>query len=117
MSVTRTTGLTVRVRASALQDAVHAFQNNLETKHRIEFDKQLSAAGNVGDASTVINLVMKLDQTARESKGRCFGSRLHFILESVNKFSRVVSTFVSSNPETAALVGGSVQFTLLVRVV
>jgi hypothetical protein len=115
MSVVRATGLAVRVSPSDLQDALSDFQSKLGIEDRVEFDKQVPVPGSPPDAAAVINLVTILDQANRERKGRCFASRLHVILESINQFSLVVSTFVSSNPATAALVWGSVQFTLVVR--
>jgi hypothetical protein len=114
MSVTRASGLAVRVSSSDLQDALNDFQSKLETADRIEFNKQLPGIGASPDASAVINLVTKLDRANRARKGRCLASRLHVILESINQFTLVVSTFVSSNPAIAALVWGSVQFTLVV---
>jgi hypothetical protein len=110
MAVTRATALAVRTNKNALQDALLDFQNRLGKEDRKDFDAQAS----IPDASAVINLVTKLDKANRDRKGRCFASRLHVVLESINQFSLVVSTFVSSNPATAALVWGSVQFTLLV---
>ena len=43
----------------------------------------------------------------------CFLARLQYLLESVNSFATVVDTFVSSNPNTAALIWGSVKLALL----
>jgi hypothetical protein len=114
MSVVRATGLAVRVSPSDLQDALNDFQSKLETADRLEFNKKLPVLGASPDASAVINLITKLDQANRARKGRCLASRLHVILESINQFTLVVSTFVSSNPPIAALVWGSVQFTLVV---
>lgn len=50
-----------------------------------------------------------------QSAGRPdFASRLSTVLQSVQAFSTVVETFVSSHPEIAALVWGSVKLTMLV---
>ncbi len=49
-------------------------------------------------------------------RSRCVSSRLFGILQSVQDFSTIADTFVSSHPEIAALVWGTVKFTILVCV-
>ena len=56
----------------------------------------------------------QLDRDNQLRKGRGIASRLYSILQSMQTFSTVVDTFVSSHPEIAALVWGSVKLTMLV---
>lgn len=94
-----------------LNHALEEFRNKLSASDRA----QLQAKAAAPDASSVVNLVTELNAKSAQRRGRCVAARLSRFLQSVEQFSRVVSTFVSSNPAIAALVWGSVQFTLLVR--
>ena len=62
----------------------------------------------------VIRLTTEIDAQQAQSCQRCIGTRLQYLLESVQNFSSIVDTFVSSNPNTAALVWGSVKFAMLI---
>lgn len=72
-----------------------------------------SAHGGVPDGSAVLALTAEIDESAK-GRGQCFAMRIMHFLESVQQFSAVVDTFVSSSPRIAALVWGSVKFALLV---
>ncbi|KAL8944837.1 MAG: hypothetical protein Q9211_000444 [Gyalolechia sp. 1 TL-2023] len=69
--------------------------------------KQLYAAGRP-DAMAAINLTTLIDRDCSDHRRQCMGPRLITFLESVQQFSAVVDTFVSSHPEFAALVWGGV---------
>lgn len=75
--------------------------------------KQLYAQGPL-DAMAAINFTTLIDRDCTAHRRRCMGLRLITFLESVQQFSGVVDTFVSSHPEFAALVWGGVKLTLLV---
>lgn len=64
------------------------------------------------DASAAIKLTTAIDSSSRLR--HCLGQRLMTFLESVQHFSGVVDTFVSSRPELAALVWGGVKLALIV---
>ncbi|KAE9576603.1 hypothetical protein CGMCC3_g7353 [Colletotrichum fructicola] len=67
------------------------------------------------DAGQVIAFTAGLDVVDPNRRGRSIATRLHSILETVQRFSEVVGIYVSSHPEIAALVWGSVRlaFTVL----
>lgn len=66
------------------------------------------------DASAVITLTVDIDRENHNRRSRCVGARLITFLESVQQFTTIVDTFVSSNPNIAALVWGGVKVALLV---
>lgn len=74
----------------------------------------MSAIAAVPDAAAVIKFTEELDSENAKRRTRCVATRMFTILESVQQFSAIVDTFVSSNPKIAALVWGSVKLALLV---
>ncbi|KXJ93423.1 hypothetical protein Micbo1qcDRAFT_203500 [Microdochium bolleyi] len=60
------------------------------------------------DVDKVMVFTVELDQKAKSMKGRSVATRLHAVLEAMFLFTTMVDTFVSSHPEVAALVRGSV---------
>ncbi|EEY23650.1 predicted protein [Verticillium alfalfae VaMs.102] len=95
---------------TSLEYAVKDFQSILTDQQR----SKLNQIGTIRDAETVITFTAQLDMANQLRKGRGVASRLHPVLESVQAFSTVVGTFVSSHPEIAALVWGSVKLAMLV---
>lgn len=95
----------------ALQDAVDDFQSILTQGQR---DK-VGHIGAIRDAETVMIFTAQLDRENQNNMGRGISSRLISVLQSVQTFSTVIDTFVSSNPKIAALVWGSIKLTMLVR--
>ncbi|KAI0976277.1 hypothetical protein F4678DRAFT_482490 [Xylaria arbuscula] len=93
-----------------LQDAVNEFRSVLDEEQRRELDKLKP----VPDTDAILVFTAKLDATDRNRRGRSFASRLHTILLAVRNFCSIVDTFVSSHPEIAALIWGSVRLTMLV---
>lgn len=95
---------------AALQLAVRDFQNMLTEEER----GKLGRIGAAREAETVLIFTAQLDHENQLKRGRGVAGRLQPVLQSVQSFSTVVGTFVSSHPEIAALVWGSVKLTLLV---
>jgi len=93
-----------------LEDAVEDFQSILTDDQR----QRLEGIGAVRDTDTVITFTAQLDYDCRSRKDRSIASRLYSVLQSVQAFATVVDTFVSSHPEIAALVWGSIKLTMLV---
>ena len=91
--------------------AVNDFQNSLNGTQQAEL---LAIHGATPpDANAVLAFTAEVDRTHQRRQSRCVASRLHGTLQSVQQFTDVVSTFVSSNPAIAALVWGSIRFTIL----
>ncbi|RYP63461.1 hypothetical protein DL771_009254 [Monosporascus sp. 5C6A] len=93
----------------ALKDAIQDFQSILSKDQRTT----LQNIKIVPDADAVITFTAQLDYSNRSRKGHSIASRLHSVLQSVREFSTIVDTFVSSHPEIAALVWGSIKLTML----
>ncbi|KAH7311613.1 hypothetical protein B0I35DRAFT_514361 [Stachybotrys elegans] len=95
-----------------LQNAIQDFQNGLSPEHR---DRLRAAcdSGAAPNAQDVAVFTANLDRAISEKKkGRSIASRLYAVLKSVQEFSGIVDTFVSSNPTIAALIWGSIKFTM-----
>ncbi|KAJ3495242.1 hypothetical protein NLG97_g3533 [Lecanicillium saksenae] len=95
-----------------LQAAIQEFQNILTEDQR----GKLGKIGASREAETVMIFTAQLDRKNQLKRGRGIASRLHAVLQSVQSFTTVVETFVSSHPEIAALIWGSVKLTLLIAV-
>ncbi|RYP92659.1 hypothetical protein DL770_001172 [Monosporascus sp. CRB-9-2] len=93
----------------ALKDAIQDFQSILSNDQRTSLQKIKT----VPDADAVITFTAQLDYSNRSRKGRSIASRLHSVLQSVREFSTIIDTFVSSHPDIAALVWGSIKLTML----
>ena len=87
-----------------LEDALQQFQQD-----------QLKAINAIPDTGAVISFTAELDHRNAKRRSRGVATRLHRFLESIQQFSAIVDTFVSSKPSVAALVWGSIKFALLVR--
>ena len=95
--------------ATVISEALSDYETVLSDEEKI----QLHSHG-PPDAMAAINLATRIDEENTTHRRRCMGPRLITILESVQQFSTVVDTFVSSNPNIAALVWGGLKLTLLV---
>jgi hypothetical protein len=105
-----------------LEDAIADFRTVLSDDQR----KQMSAMGghdNVPDADAVMVFTAELDLQNRQRRGKSFASRLYPLLSSVESFCTVMSgakvsnvgdVYVSSHPEIAALIWGSMKLTMTV---
>jgi hypothetical protein len=94
----------------SLEDAVSNFQRALSNKERRELQK-MSAIPN---ADAILVFTAELDAANRTRKGESFASRLHSVLSSMGSFCNIVDTYVSTHPEIAGLVWGSIKLTMLV---
>lgn len=96
--------------AEQLNEAVDDFQKILTEDQRTS----LKNIKSIPDADAVLVFTAQLD-SSQQRRGRSIATRLHSVLQSVREFSAVIDTFVSSKPEIAALVWGSVKLTVQVR--
>lgn len=71
----------------------------------------------VPDATAIIAFTTQLDNENSKRGSRCFATRLLTFLQSIQQFTVVVDTFVSSNPAISALVWGSVKLAVLVSLI
>lgn len=92
----------------SLLEAIHEFQSVL-TPHQ---NRELQAIKSIPDASASITFTAQLDRADPNRKGRSIASRLYSILKSIQEFSSIVDTCVSSHQEIAALVWRSVKLTM-----
>jgi hypothetical protein len=95
-----------------LEAAVSDFQAVLTPAQKA----QLLASSTKPDATAILSFTAEVDRVNAHRRSRCVSSRLFGVLQSVQDFSNIVDTFVSSNPNIAALVWGSLKFTILVGV-
>lgn len=93
-----------------LQAAIAEFRDALTPQQR----GQLQAYQTTPEPDAIIKLTAEVDAQQAHYQEKCVGTRLHSILESICEFSGVVDTFVSTNPGIAALIWGSVKFSVLV---
>lgn len=98
-------------RPTRLENALKAFQDILTSDERERLRKEMDVSC---DASQVIAFTAGLDLADPNRRGRSIATKLHSILETVQRFSEVVSIYVSSHPEIAALVWGSVRLAFTV---
>jgi hypothetical protein len=92
--------------AKLLNDAIDDFKRILTEDQRTTL-QNIQA---IPDADAVLVFTAQLD-SSQHRRGRSIATRLHPVLQSVREFSAVIDTFVSSNPEVAALIWGSVKLT------
>lgn len=92
--------------------AIDGFQAILPPEQKAQF---LAQSGKP-DATSVITFMTTIDNENATRRQRGVSSRLFGVLESVRGFSEIVDTFVSSHPNIAALVWGSVKFVIHVCV-
>ena len=92
-----------------ISQALHDYEAILSDEDR----HQLHSEG-LPDATAALNFTTLIDKECSSRRSQCMGPRLITFLESIQQFSRVVDTFVSSRPEVAALVWGGVKMALLV---
>ncbi|KAI7771382.1 hypothetical protein LZL87_014249 [Fusarium oxysporum] len=96
----------------SLEHAIEDFQTILTDDQR----RKLSSIGSIKDPDTVRIFTAQLDRENQLNKGRGIAGRLSSVLQSVQTFSAIIETFVSSNPNIAALVWGSVKLAMLIAV-
>ncbi|KAI6560168.1 hypothetical protein MCOR03_004459 [Pyricularia oryzae] len=103
----------------SLQDSLAGFRTVLTDEQR----QTLKNMNGIPDTQAVLVFTAGLDSINRRRKGKSTSSRLHSFLSSVGGFcntmtkgrtNNVVDTYVSSNPEIAALVWGSMKLAMTV---
>lgn len=92
--------------------ALQEFQASLSPEQKVHFSTSQSSTPS--DVNGVLAFTAKVDALKQRRQARCVGSRLQTTLHSVQEFTSIVGTFVNSNPAVAALVWGSIRFTVLV---
>ncbi|KAF4909352.1 Vegetative incompatibility protein HET-E-1 [Colletotrichum fructicola] len=70
----------------------------------------------LNDADAAFKFTLKLDELDPVQRGRVTATRLFSLLQTVQSFGQVVETYVSSNPEIAALIWGTVKLTFMVLI-
>jgi len=94
----------------ALDDALRSFQDSLDPEQKTKF----LIIKAVPDAHAVAEFTHQLDQENAKRQSRCVSARISPLLESIQQFSGIVETFVSSHPQIAALNWGSIKLVLQV---
>ncbi len=94
-----------------LVQALNDYETILSDDARIQLHSQ-----GTPDVMAALNLATTIDAKNTSHRRQCIGPRLITFLESVQQFSSVVDTFVSSHPDIAALVWGGLKLTLLVLI-
>ncbi|KAI8951170.1 hypothetical protein F4801DRAFT_301743 [Xylaria longipes] len=74
--------------------------------------RDLSNIRNIPDADSIFVFTAQLDYKNRSRRGQSVGSRVSKVLQSTRDFCTVIDTYVSSHPEIAGLVWGSVKLTI-----
>jgi hypothetical protein len=93
-----------------LEDAILEFQSILDDKEKVRL-KNLSQKP---DANAVLTFTASLDRMNPNHRGRSIATRLYSFLQCIQQFTSTVDVFVQANPAIAALVWGSVRFTMTV---
>lgn len=93
-----------------LSAALDEFRNSLKPEDRAV----LQANTTTPNSESVLKLTIELNEARSKHATRCIAGRLSRLLDSVQQFSSIIGTYVSSNPAVAALIWGSLRFTLLV---
>ncbi|MCJ1348387.1 hypothetical protein MMC31_006619 [Peltigera leucophlebia] len=94
-------------------DQLKTALGNFEAVLTHEQKARLRSIAAVPDATAVIAFTTQLDNENARRGSRCVASRLFTFLQSIQQFTTVVDTFVSSNPAIPALVWGSVKLAVL----
>ncbi|KAL9042772.1 MAG: hypothetical protein Q9214_003688 [Letrouitia sp. 1 TL-2023] len=81
-----------------LDQALAEYEAILSDEDKIQFHNQ-----GVPDSMAAIRFTILIDSKCNDRRRQCMGPRLITFLESVQHFSGVVDTFVSSKPQVAAL--------------
>ena len=94
-----------------LVQALYDFETILSDEDKTQLHSQ-----GAPDVMAALNLATTIDAKNTSHRRQCMGPRLITFLESVQQFSSIVDTFISSHPEIAALVWGGLKLTLLVLI-
>lgn len=107
---TRGTSLTIfsSVHPHRLQQAIEKFHQILSP------DEILKLSAAPPGPQSILNLTSEVDGIGKKRRLRRCASAFEPFLESVQRYSQAVDVFVSSNPQIAALVWGSVKVVIIV---
>jgi hypothetical protein len=94
-----------------LETAVARFQAHLQDNERIRLQRLKTTTH---DIQAVIIFTAELDRSDPTRRGKSVATRLSSFLQTIQQFFPAIDAFVSSNPELAALIWGSVKLTFLV---
>lgn len=94
-----------------LEQALVVFQANLTDEERTRLQRM---KGSSCDADAVLRFTHDLDGVNPARRGKSIATRLYSLIQTAQQFYQVPDTYVSSHPEIAALVWGSVKLTFLV---
>ncbi|CAG1999994.1 unnamed protein product [Fusarium graminearum] len=109
--VQRATGRTRSDAVVELETAVARFQAHLKDDER---KKLQGLKATPHDIQAVIIFTAELDRSDPKRRGKSVATRLSSFLQTIQQFFPAIDTFVSSNPELAALIWGSVRLTFVI---
>lgn len=96
-----------------LELALASFQSTLNDEERVKLQRM---KGSPCDAVSVTQFTHELDRLDTGRRGKSMVTTSHSLLQSVVQFYHIAETYVSSQPEIAALVWGSVKLAFMVRI-
>ncbi|CDM32148.1 hypothetical protein DTO013E5_3635 [Penicillium roqueforti] len=94
---------------AALTQALEAFESVLTKEQKQEFHMSNQSP----DISSVVTFVAEIDANNSTKTKRSVAVKLYNFLESTQKFTTIVDTFVSSNPQIAGLIWGGLKVAIL----
>jgi len=97
--------------ASQVAQALDEFQQLLTPAQKTELD---ALSRGTPTADDVVQFIKAIEEGSKKRKSRIVAKRINGFLQSLQQYCAIVDTFVSSNPQTAGLVWGSVKFLILV---
>jgi hypothetical protein len=97
----------------ALEDALAEFRDLLSDEQKAQLHALTATTSGPPGPDAVLLFIAQVDSHNASCKSRCVASRISGFLESLQQFTAVVDTFVSSNPAIAALVWGGVKVFIL----
>lgn len=94
-----------------LEQALASFQSTLNDGERLKLQQMKESPC---DAGSIIQFTHELDGLDANRRGKSVATTLHSLFQSVEQFYQIADTYVSSHPEIAALVWGSVKLAFMV---
>ncbi|CAF3540579.1 unnamed protein product [Fusarium graminearum] len=109
--IQRATGRNKSDAVVELETAVARFQAHLKDDER---KKLQGLKATPHDIQAVIIFTAELDRSDPKRRGKSVATRLSSFLQTIQQFFPAIDTFVSSNPDLAALIWGSVRLTFVI---
>jgi len=97
--------------ASQVAVALAEFQQLLTPTQKTELNVLSQGTPTADD---VFQFTKAIEEGSKKRKSRIVAKRINGFLQALQQYCAIVDTFVSSNPQTAGLVWGSVKFLILV---